>query len=114
MSDDDLFHTFFRAGSPCILFYDSRMDCWLGFIGLNNKHYLYGAYCRNINNIRLYKFSVNENILSNYAHEESVLKQLWWMGFDSNPYSKEKTLDKLKALADYLAVDKLVTADYIY
>jgi len=87
---------FYRADQKCLLAMDPLSDGWCGFIGFPKEHPMYGCHFKKVNNIAIYKVSINELIDS----ISDIRINLWYMGFSHHPYSREKTLESLKAVAD--------------
>lgn len=90
---------FYRNGIHCLIAQDERSEGWLGFIGANDKHPLHTVRFFKTKHIALYKYN-SVNLIT----ENRVWRNLNWLGFDDHLYSKEKTLEALKKIADEVGV----------
>jgi len=81
---------FFRSNIACSL-QQVDSDIWWGYVGLEPDHYLAGTKFKVINGVRLYKIPIH--------FENEALAAKWWLGFEGS-YSYQKTLEKLKCVAD--------------
>ncbi len=87
---------FYRAGLHCLLAKNERSKEWYGFAGFLPEHPWYGSTYKRIKNIGISKMLINDSLDT----VNSIYKSLWYMGFCTHPYSKDKTLEDLKELAD--------------
>lgn len=85
---------FYRNGIHCLLAQNPINDDWMGFIGLRADHPSHGSIFKPCKNVCIHKYNIGDGMIN------KVFSSLWWMGFCDNPYSKEKTLDTLKEVAD--------------
>jgi hypothetical protein len=92
---------FYRSEQHCLLAKNERSDEWHGFVGMNDKHPYHGCGFKKIKNISIGKVPINNSIDT----MSSVRKNLWYMGFCTHPFSREKTLEDLKKLADDISED---------
>jgi len=91
---------FFYRSDICCLLAEDENDCWMGFVGLSKDHPVFDSRFHKCDTgVALYKYNLTSEALD--TTNESWLK-LWWMGYQTDPYSKEKTLEKLKEIADEL------------
>lgn len=90
---------FQRSNQYCLLAQSKQNDDWFGYVGFALKHSYYGIGFLKIKSISLFKFPINDFLNT----PNSIFKNLWWVGFCTNPYSKDKTLEVLKQLADDIA-----------
>lgn len=87
---------FHRADQKCLLAQNEANDDWYGFVGFLPNHPFYGLRFKKINNIGIFKLPINESLDTT----NSLRKNLWYMGFCTHPFSRAKTLEDLKILAD--------------
>lgn len=85
---------FYRNDIHCLIAQDSTNENWMGFIGFRPCHPFHGSLFQNTKVIELYKLPIVDTMTN------SVHKDLWWMGFSTNPFSKDRTMDLLKSIAD--------------
>ena len=87
---------FYRAGQQCLLAQNKRNNDWHGFVGFMEDHSFHGCNYKKVKNIAIFKIPVNRSLDT----ASSIRKNMWYMGFITHPYSREKTLEDLKKLAD--------------
>lgn len=93
---------FNRSGYNCLLAKAANNE-WYGYIGFNETHPFYKQKYQNINYIGIFSY---QNVPEFFKIENLILKNLWWMGFSTDPFSKEKTLAKLQFIAD--SIDNVI------
>ncbi|KKN05611.1 hypothetical protein LCGC14_1085520 [marine sediment metagenome] len=93
------FYYFHRSDQKCLLAQNKSNDDWHGFVGFMTDHPFHGCGFKKIKNISIFKVPINDLLDTN----SSIRKSLWYMGFCTHPYSREKTLEDLKQLADNIA-----------
>lgn len=87
---------FYRSDQHCLLAKDERSDEWHGFVGFMEDHPYNGLLFKKINNLSIGKVPINNSIET----PNKIRLSLWYMGFSTHPYSRDKTLEDLKKLAD--------------
>ena len=92
---------FYRHGIYCLIAKDNRSDEWMCFVGFNSNHKLFNAVFYRTNAAPLYKYSSINSITTN-----KVWSNLNWLGCSMHPYSKNKTIELLKQIADEIACVK--------
>jgi len=90
MADAKRSQNFFRNSVACCLA-QTDSDIWWGYVGVEPDHCLTGCKFRTIGGTRLYKVPIH--------FENDTLAAKWWLGFEGG-YSRIKTLEKLKHVAD--------------
>jgi len=81
---------FFRNSVACSL-QQTNSDIWWGYVGFEPDHCLADCKFKTIGGVRLYKVPIH--------FENETLDTKWWLGFEGG-YSRTKTLEKLKRVAD--------------
>ena len=89
---------FYRNDVHCLIAQDPTNENWMGFIGFRPCHPFHGSVFQNIKTIGLHKLPIADTM------SHSVHKDLWWMGFSTNPYSKDRAMDLLKLAADEVGI----------
>ncbi len=87
---------FYRSDTHCLIAQDEHNQDWIAFVGFPEGHHLHGKSFHKCSNIGIHKYQINDKL----STSNEIWRNLWWMGFSSHPFSKEKTLEDLKKVAD--------------
>ena len=85
---------FHRSDQHCLLAQNICNDEWMGFVGFDDKHPFYGCGFKKVKHIGISKMPINDKIIA------QSWKDLWYMGFCTHPYSRDKTLEDLLIVVD--------------
>jgi hypothetical protein len=88
---------YFWRSEICCLLTVNDAGIWWGHLGLVDSHPSFGA-----NFVRLHPVSVGATAIPPMLKHET-LRARWWLAFEGG-YSQASTLDRLKIIADQLAV----------
>lgn len=72
---------------------------YYAYIGFGEKHPWYNTRFQKIRSISIYSY---QNVPQFFNITATAINKCWWMGFSTDPFSKEKTLDKLKSAIDQI------------
>lgn len=90
---------FYRSDLQCLLAKDDRSDEWHGFVGFMDKHPYHGCSFKKIKDLSIGKVPINNSLDTTHR----IRLGLWYMGFCTHPYSRDKTLEDLKRLVDNIS-----------
>ena len=91
-------HHFYRNDVHCLIAQDPANENWMGFIGFRPSHPFYGALFQPTKTIGLHKLPIVHTM------DNKTYQNLWWMGFSTNPYSKDRATEILKSVADEVGI----------